>query len=146
MKPLQKNILTVEHGIILHQVNCYGKFNKGLAKSIREKFPKVYLEYLEYVQNKTPEELLGTYNDVRINDLLIVVNCFSQKNYGNDGKLYTNYIAMETIFRNVYREYCLDRYPFYIPYGYGCGYGGGDWNKVSEIIEKTIPEAIICKL
>jgi len=63
MKIVKKDILTVDHGVVLHQVNCYGKFNKGLTKSIREKFPKGYQEYLKYVQNKTRRDHPKDPND-----------------------------------------------------------------------------------
>ena len=38
MKIIEKNILTIEKGIVCQQVNCQGVMGAGLAKSIKEKF------------------------------------------------------------------------------------------------------------
>jgi len=48
MKIINRDLLTIESGIIAHQVNCQGKMGAGLALKIRKKYPQVY-EY--YKQN-----------------------------------------------------------------------------------------------
>lgn len=35
--------------------------------------------------------------------------------------------------------------PVYIPYKIGCGLAGGNWETVCQIIQKTVPDAIIVK-
>lgn len=148
MKIIQRDITTIDDGVVFHQVNCQGVMRSGVAKAIREKWPEVFSEYSKFCQNKTPEELLGTYNAVNLSDEysnLTVVNCFSQKNYGYDGELYTDYDSIDKIFREVYRVCCHEETKFYAPYLYGCVRGGGDWNKVSEIICRNISDIIFCK-
>jgi O-acetyl-ADP-ribose deacetylase (regulator of RNase III) len=49
------NILETEENVIVQQVNCMGVMGAGLAKQIREKYPKVYSEYLNYC-NKHAED------------------------------------------------------------------------------------------
>lgn len=39
---LNKNIITIQEGVIAHGVNCTGAMNSGVAKAIREKWPEVY--------------------------------------------------------------------------------------------------------
>lgn len=39
---IDENLLDAKNGIICHQVNCQGKMNSGVAKAIREKYPRVY--------------------------------------------------------------------------------------------------------
>lgn len=80
MKILKKDLTTISSGVILHQVNCQGRFASGLAGSIRQKFPEVYLSYMNFYQAHK-NDLLGRFDDVHVSDSLVVVNCFSQEFY-----------------------------------------------------------------
>ena len=40
------NLLDAPQKVIAHQVNCQGKMGSGVAKVIRDKYPKVYETYL----------------------------------------------------------------------------------------------------
>jgi O-acetyl-ADP-ribose deacetylase (regulator of RNase III) len=42
---INKDILSVENGIICQQVNCMGVMGAGLAKKIAQKYPIVKKEY-----------------------------------------------------------------------------------------------------
>lgn len=42
IKFIEGNLLDSTTDIICHQVNCQGKMSSGVAKAIREKYPKVY--------------------------------------------------------------------------------------------------------
>ena len=76
-------------------------------------------------------------NDIEVKNT-IVVNIFAQKNFGYDGKCYTNYSALrkglETV-RDNNKEDCIA-----IPYLMGCHRGGGDWNIVSSMIEEILSD------
>lgn len=139
---IEKDITTITEGIICHQCNCFGSMNSGVAKSISKKFPKVKSEYIALCSKNSPKILLGTFQEVVINDKLKVLNCFSQLNYGREKKLYTNYSAIESIFGLISKKYSEQ---VYLPFMYGCGLGGGDWNIVSEIICSKIPDIVFCK-
>ena len=132
MKIIEKDITKISEGIIAHQVNCFGRMGSGVAKSLSENFPKIKSEYVELCSNNRPESLLGTFQTVIINDKLKVLNCFSQLHYGKDGKLYTNYTSIDNIFGNISKKFSEQ---LYLPFMYGCGLGGGDWNKIKAIIE-----------
>lgn len=144
MKILKKDLTTISSGVILHQVNCQGRFASGLAGCIRQKFPEVYLSYMNYFQTYGKNNLLGKFDDVHVSDFLVIVNCFSQEFYGYDGRRYTDYDAVRKIFRNVYKKFGENEY--FAPYLYGCGLGNGDWNIVSEIILEQIPSITFCEI
>jgi hypothetical protein len=157
MKIIEKDILTVESGIICQQVNCQGKMNSGLAKSIREKWPVVYNEYNKYISKIEENEgrenasirLLGDILPVRLGKSLVICNIFGQLNYGYDGQRYTDYGALKLAFETILKfEYAWtpERQNIYFPYNFGCDRGGADWNIVSKMIEYYFPNAIICKL
>lgn len=135
MEIVNGNILDMNCGIICHQVNCKKVAGSGLALQIRKKWPKWLDDYISYDGN------LGEVRIYKINDKLKIANIYSQYNYGRN-KLYTNYESLEKcfIFLNTLNE------KIYIPYGIGCGLGGGDWNIVYDIICKNIPNAVIVKL
>lgn len=138
MRTVHGDILKVDHGIICHQVNCRYTMGAGLAAQIRRKYPRHYGDYISRIPH------LGGLYITQINSDLYVVGIYGQDGYGRD-KQYTQYPALEkglAAVAKLGKEYNL---PVYLPYGIGCGLAGGDWNIVSEIIDKTIPDAIVIK-
>lgn len=118
--------------IVVHQVNCVGKMNTGLSKQIKDKYPQLFKDYRERCMMFDYTELLGTnyyYEDENI----IIVNMFSQNNYGTEARQ-TNYEAMATCLDKIRKMYPTQT--IVAPYRIGCGLGGGDWNIVSKLLEK----------
>ena len=140
---IEKDITTVTEGIICHQVNCQGVMGAGLAKRIREKFPRAYEEYM--YQYRHMNLWLGNVVFAVVGPGLFVANLCGQDRYGRKG-LFTNYRAVRkclvtvTDFKKEYQGYLV-----YIPDHMGCALGGGDWTKVLDIIEEVIPDAIIAR-
>lgn len=141
-----KNILDVEEGIIAHQVHIQhpdgsrpGTFGAGLAKQIKDKYPRACAAYL------SKPWLLGSVQLVQVKQQLLIANCAAQLTYGTD-KRYTNYGALALCFAELFKAQTERGLPLYLPYGMGCGYGGGDWDIVSELAWEIIPQATICKL
>ena len=142
---ITQNILSVQSGIIAHQVNCQGVMGAGLAKQIRDKFPKAYDAYMEsFKQGKLK---LSTIKPCTIIDKqLYVYNMCGQDSYGKDGKQYTDYDALATCLSKLHTKSLeLGLIP-YLPYNLGCGLAGGKWEIVYELISKHCPNAVICKL
>ncbi len=147
MKIVSKDITTVSEGIICHACNCQNKFGKGLAKSIRDKYPIVYNEFLKFGNSiKNPRDRLGKNQLVRIDDSLHVCNMFTQLYYGNSkdtGIDYNDYGAIETCLNGLVNIRNSDQ--VYFPYYFGSGLAGGDWNRISNMIIEKIPDVIFCK-
>ena len=127
--------------IICHQVNCQGVMNSGVAKAIREKWPEVYNKYrynYEYaIENKHP--MLGNVSLCRVNDKQIVINMFSQENYGYDGARYTSYDAFMSclhLVKNILKT--TDTIAF--PYKIGCVRGGANWKIIRAMIEEVFQD------
>ena len=133
------NILSVESGVIIHQVNCQGKMNSGVAKAIRDKYPQVFRAYREKFSPESLKESEGSFNPTLLGSVqlvpitkdLTVVNVFGQLSYGKKGK-FTSYDALHSAFEHIYRMFGNDE-PIHIPL-IGCGTGGGDWSVVQAII------------
>lgn len=127
---IEKDILLVEKGIIVHQVNCQKVMGAGLAKQLSEKFPQVKKEYLAKANWN-----LGDTQFVKIKDDLVVCNLAGQYSFGRKQKVYTVYTALIKGFNSVL-NYSLSNgnLNIFIPYGMGCGLARGDWQEVSSII------------
>ena len=130
---------------ILHQVNCQGAMNSGIAKQVREKYPWVYEQYRDFCNEMAFP--LGSVQTVSINETQAIVNLFAQENFGYDGKCYTDYKSLEyglDCVRNMY-----DNKTIAIPYLMGCHRGGGDWNVVYKMIEEAFEnyngDVLICE-
>lgn len=143
MKEIEKDITTIDEGLVIHGVNCQRKMASGVAKEIRAKWPIVYEKYM----NAQPK--LGATQIVHIKEQLWVCNCYTQQYYGYDGKAYADIIAIEKCLRFVARLSAESTLPIYMP-RIGCGLGGLDWNydliPLIEEVEERFPKAqfIVC--
>jgi hypothetical protein len=146
---INKDILTVDKGIIVHSVNCIGAVG-GLAGAIERKWPKNAEEYRAHVnRQELPIMLMGSVFEVKVANNLIVANLFGQNNVGTKERQ-TEYSALIAGFKQInqtffvgddflegkYSGFRITLSDIYIPYKIGCGLGGADWNIVEEIIHK----------
>ena len=143
------NILDSGADIICHQVNCQGKMNSGVAKAIREKWPEVYIKYMEsneIICDKAHEHgrmiwnhMLGQIQVVFIADkkTMAVVNMFAQENYGYDGRRYTSYDAFWSCLGEIKRTINPGlRIAF--PARIGCVRGGANWDVILTMIKEVL--------
>jgi O-acetyl-ADP-ribose deacetylase (regulator of RNase III) len=156
---INKDILTVDKGVIVHSVNCIGAVG-GLAGAIARKWPKNEMIYKNHVWHKDKNiTLLGTVLEVNAAHNLIVANLFGQYTVGTS-KQQTEYSALLSGFEKIantyfygndkenvyfgalgYEDVSITLEDIYIPYKIGCGLGGADWGIVQEIIEKTFDKS-----
>ncbi|MCM1223877.1 MAG: macro domain-containing protein [Lachnospiraceae bacterium] len=125
--------------VVCHQVNCMGVMGAGLAKQIKDKFPKVFRMYRAQCSawRHNPGGNLGyaQFCSVENSAGYIVANIFSQLSYGRNGRQ-TDYDAVRDGFRRVATAFPDST--IRIPYEMGCGLGGGDWNIVLCIVQDTL--------
>lgn len=139
MKTKVGDITSVEHGIIVQQVNAQGAMNSGVAKAIRQKYPVVYEVYSNTVHPGNDYGLshMGRMIPVKINEDLYVANIVGQQFYGKDKKKYTSYDALDTGFKAIAEIMKSDDFPIHVPL-IGSGLGGGHWPVVKQIIEHRL--------
>lgn len=164
---INKDILTVDKGVIVHSVNCIGAVG-GLAGAIARKWPKNAEQYRSHVKRqKIPIMLLGSVFEVNVAHNIIVANLFGQNNVGTRERQ-TEYSALIAGFKSIASTYFkgndtetkdfgaigledvkIQLQDVYIPYKIGCGLGGADWSIVEEILhsifEKSFNDVYICK-
>ena len=77
---INKDITTVETGVIVHGVNCQGAMGSGVALAILKKWPTVYSEYKKF---PTGSQSLGKIQPIEIEPKqLYVINCFGSISIG----------------------------------------------------------------
>jgi O-acetyl-ADP-ribose deacetylase (regulator of RNase III) len=144
IKEIKQDILTVDKGIIVHQVNCRKVMGAGLARQIATKYPKVKREFLAKREWK-----LGDVQFIKVAPELVVCNLAGQYSFGREPKRYTNYDALRTGFEKVLNEALYTKHNIFLPFELGCGLGGGDWQQVLHLIHNTFNNnevtAYICK-
>lgn len=134
---------------ICHQVNCKGVMGAGLALQIKNKYPEVYQKYRRYCKDEhyNPPQMLKSplLGKIQIiypeKDSLnpddyhfCIVNCFGQDGYGHG--LQTDYRAVKECFRKINKMFAGKRVA--LPYKFGCGLAGGDWDIIFSIIKKEL--------
>lgn len=135
------DLLESDCDYICHQVNCQGKMNSGIAKSIREKWPVVYINYRTKYFNTFPKLLLGDIQIVGLGEdsHQSVINMFSQEYYGYDGQRYTSYDAFWNclhLIKNTVPKGSTIGFPGFI----GCVRGGANWEVIYEMIDQVLSE------
>lgn len=131
----------VKQGYIVQQVNAQGVMGSGIAKSIRDKWPQVWLDYSAVVKPNQPDKgfsYMGKVIYTEVEPGLYVASIVGQQFYGRDPKkVYTSYEALEMGFFSVgYSATSRDadvHYPLI-----GCGLANGDWTRVSQIISDRL--------
>ena len=129
VKVIKSNILSVDSGVIGHQVNCKRVFGAGLAKQIRDRYPVVYGNYLRAPMKLGECQLVNVYYG------LFVANLFGQDTYGRTGT-HTNYKALGESLNVMFKLARLKNLDCHLPYKLGCGLAGGDWSVVLRIINQ----------
>lgn len=138
---IKGNLLDFNAKYIVHQVNCRGVMNSGVAKQIRQKWPQVYEDYLTVI-HQLPDDislssLLGSLSYTEVERGKTVVNFFTQDWYGYDGKRYTNYEAFaEALTSLKEKTFPCDTIAF--PYRIGCDRGGANWKIIRTMIEEIL--------
>lgn len=142
MQIISADILSIDSGIITHQVNCRGVMGAGLAKALRKKYPVIFPEYRQLCINGQLRP--GMIQLICVADGLYICNLAGQDGYGTD-RQYTDYDALPTALAELHDASISLNLPVYIPYRMGCGLGGGDWDVVSRLIDECCPNAFVVK-
>jgi O-acetyl-ADP-ribose deacetylase (regulator of RNase III) len=121
--------------VILHGCNCQCQMGRGIALTIKRRFPEAYAADLE--TPKGDPEKLGTISTARIERggaSFVIVNAYTQLHWRGDG-VKVDYHAVAKAMRTIKARFGGSRigYP-----KIGAGLGGGDWDRISAIIDTEL--------
>lgn len=131
---IKGDLFTTDIKYIVHGCNDQGAMGSGVAKTIREKYTEAYKQYV--LKWRDFGLKLGEVQYVETNGK-VIVNAISQDNYGRDGRRYVSYEAITDIMKTLEKDLSGKIDSIAMPQ-IGAGLGGGDWNIISEIIEKEL--------
>lgn len=141
MNYVKGDILSIEKGVIVHQVNAMGKMGAGIAKKIVTNFPEHLKDYKKMIkQYPSIESRLGKVVVTNLGDI-VIVGIVGQLDYGNSNvtkKCYTNYESLNAGFEKVGKMFNYTNKKIYIPEFIGCGLAGGAPDKTHEMIKTNI--------
>lgn len=136
-KYIKGDICDTELKYIAHGVNCQNKMGSGVAKALYERFPEVKTEYHRYNKyNDCSETRLAHAFKVESGDK-VIYNCYTQLNFGYDGKKYVNYAAVSECFGSIK---CWIKGEIIAIPKIGCGFAGGNWEFMEQLINDTVGE------
>ncbi len=136
---VNQDLLGIQRGVIVQQVNCRGAMGRGLALEIRRKWPQVYSEYRRMFASGKLR--LGSVQFVKVGPELHVCNLSGQDRWGTESPK-TDLVAYSLAWPIVSLEAEKLNLPVYAPWMFGCGLAGGDWSVVQPMIEALCPEVV----
>lgn len=137
MKTIIGNLLDVQAGTILHQVNCRGVVG-GLAAALYSRWPAAFEPYFVACK-KDGHFALGGFVLGEAKPGLLIGHVFGQMNPGAT-------TDMDAVNRGLFggsKANCLQ--PVHAPYRMGCGIGGGKWADYKEQMEEFFPDFIMVR-
>ena len=135
------NILQIQSGIIVHGCNCIGVMGGGIALQIKNQYPEAYKIYKDY-ESKVGLKLGTLAGAVKVGHDKFIVNALTQQGVG--GKRAVSYDAIATCFEEINDIMLRNDAPdleLVFPQ-IGAGLGGGDWDIISTIIDKSVSDQI----
>lgn len=134
----------VEEGnplVIGHGCNCHDAMHSGVAWELQRAFPEV--RRIDSVLHKStmeidgaPNNMLGTVSPVYIGGGTYVMNMYTQFYPGRDCR----YDAIRAAFTSANKVLTSNGINSMLIPRIGAGIAGGDWDKITKIINETTPD------
>lgn len=134
--------------IMAHGCNSRGVMGAGVAKLIRDRYPRVFNEYKRFCGSIYCRPGRNVYTHENFSEFPVghwgrpmrkdgyIISCITQGSYGRSEKQYVNYDALKECIQGI-DEFCIEKDINRVAMPkIGAGLGGGDWNKISKIIEE----------
>jgi len=123
--------------VIVHGCNCQCVMGKGIAKTIRQKFPEAYAA--DRATQKSDRKKLGTISLAEISRDAVrftVVNAYIQWHWRGRG-VKVDYEALRSAMHLVNLQFANLRVGLPL---IGAGLAGGDWTVIAEIIKAELTD------
>ncbi len=131
IKYVSGDLLQAPEQYVLHGLSSKGVMGSGVAKLIRDKYPKAYRDYHDSYNSYGLH--LGSIFPSKQPDGKIILNAITQETYGRTG-VHVSYWAVANVMHQLNRWADKELKEVAMPQ-IGAGLGGGDWNVIEAIIE-----------
>jgi O-acetyl-ADP-ribose deacetylase (regulator of RNase III) len=147
MKKINGNLIDLaingKFNVIFHGANCHHTMGSGIAREIRERLPFAYEADLKTIKSD-PAKLgtisIGHGHDISNKNLLYVVNCYTQFNYGRDTNTrYVEYGAIRSCMKEIKKTFNDCNFKIGFP-KIGASLANGDWNIIERIIDEELKD------
>jgi len=134
IKYVTGDLLQAPEQYILHGLSSKGVMGSGVAKLIRDKYPKAYQDYRDSYDSYGLS--LGSIVPSKQPDSKIILNAITQETYGRNG-VHVSYWAIANVMHTLNKWHINNqKQPKEIVMPkVGSGLAGGDWNVIEAIIE-----------
>ena len=127
-----------EVDVLVHGCNCYCTMGAGIARQIKNKFPKAFQRDLEFDANfEKKSDKLGKFSTAYVerpeHNSGWIINAYTQDTYWDVERM-LSYDAIRIIFDTL-KQKVHPTHKIGIPL-IGCGLACGDWKIVSKILEE----------
>lgn len=135
------DLLESDCTVIAHGCNCFHTMGSGIARSISDKWPEVYVADCRSMYGT--RDKLGTFTSCQTHGGgPLVYNLYTQFRYGRNAQ-HTEYDAIRLALSGMRSELIARGLLMTCKFGtyrLGCNRGGGDWTVVSSIIDEVFPD------
>jgi len=136
-------MMKMKYDAVVHGCNCFCTMGKGIAKTIKLKFPEAFIE--DCKTKVGDKNKLGTYTKADISKRLnkpntFIINAYTQYDYRKtyDGSdINVDYDAIKNVFSSLNKDFTGKKIG--IP-KIGAGLAGGDWDRIATIINSVTPD------
>jgi O-acetyl-ADP-ribose deacetylase (regulator of RNase III) len=136
IKYIKGDLFNTDCDIIAHGCNCLGVMGSGVAKIVRDRYPKAYHAYVDKYDEDGLK--LGEVQFVLQRDGKYIANCMTQNAFLPRGKRHADYNAIMDCMEQV-KVFAMSKgLSIAIP-KIGAGLAGGNWNAI-EVLLKLVFE------
>lgn len=128
------DLFSIEADILVNTINCFGIMSKGIALTFKKRYPEMFYNYQKACRTGQIEP--GRLHIWEAPDGLTIVNFPTKRHWRNPSEY--SYIINGLV---ALHDFLLKRGKVRVAIpALGCGNGGLDWNKVSQLITDYLPD------
>lgn len=144
--------------VIAHSCNCQNVMGAGIAKQIKDRYPKAFEADTERWGNEYNDGgnwrcQIGDYSKAVIEDQGTIYNLYTQSGYSSKERQ-VNYEYFWKALKAMEEDLCASHVQKHeynpapppilgLPYGISCGLAGGNWKIIKAIIEDIFLDSMI---
>lgn len=149
IKVVKGDLLNETNGILVHGLSARLVMASGIAESIRQMYPVVYMDYNLHCRNLLCSPKVLDYDDpnkILLGEVILseiaedfyILSGITQLDYGRNRKIqYVNYDALRKVFQKASDIALTKCLPLKFPM-IGAGLGNGKWEEIVKIIEDAV--------